>query len=100
WLPRPGDKPALDRLLKHHPAAAAGIGDLYAAAQDWQRAVAEYGKLVTDQPTDDSLLGKLTAAYQSAGRTRELAGLLAKASAANPKETLLSLRVAALQAWF
>jgi WD40 repeat protein/tetratricopeptide (TPR) repeat protein len=61
-----GDEQALDRLLAHHPAAAAGIGDLYA----------------------------------SAGRTREAVPYLAKASAANPKDTILSLQVAALQAWF
>jgi eukaryotic-like serine/threonine-protein kinase len=38
--------------------------------------------------------------YQSAGRTREAIPHLAKASAANPNDTLLSLKVAALQAWF
>jgi tetratricopeptide (TPR) repeat protein len=95
-----GDKKALDTLVKHHPKAAFGIGDLYAAAGDWERAMAEYRKFVTDQPTDDSLLTRLATAYQSAGRTRELVPLLAKASAANPKDTLLSLRVAAFQAWF
>src|SRR5205823_7412796 len=83
-----------------HPAAAAGIGDVYAAAQDWERAIAQYRKLVTDQPADGALLTKLAAAYQSAGRTREAVPHLAKASAANPKDTLLSLKVAALQAWF
>jgi WD40 repeat protein len=61
-----GDQPALDKLLKHHPAATAGIGDLYA----------------------------------STGRTREAVPYLATASAANPNDTLLSLKVAALQAWF
>jgi tetratricopeptide (TPR) repeat protein len=60
------DRPARDALLKRHPAAAAGIGDLYAASQDWGRAIAEYSK----------------------------------ASAANPKDTALALRVAVLQAWF
>ena len=45
-----GDRQALDKLLKHHPAAAAGVGDLYAAAQDWERAIAEYRKAITDQP--------------------------------------------------
>jgi WD40 repeat protein/tetratricopeptide (TPR) repeat protein len=61
-----GDQSALDKLLEHHPAAIAGIGDL----------------------------------YQSAGRTREAVSYLVKASAANPKDTSLSLMVAALQAWF
>jgi len=35
-----------------------------------------------------------------AGHTREAVPFLAKASAVNPKDTILSLKVAALQAWF
>jgi WD40 repeat protein/tetratricopeptide (TPR) repeat protein len=97
---RLGDQRALDTLVKHHPEAASGIGDLYAASQDWERAIAEYRKLVTDQRADVALLPKLAFAYQSAGRMREAVPFLAKASAANPKDTLLSLKVAALQAWF
>ena len=31
-----GDTQALDRLLEHKPQAAAGIGDLYASAEDWE----------------------------------------------------------------
>jgi tetratricopeptide (TPR) repeat protein len=95
-----GDQPALGRLLKRHPAAAAGIGDLYAAAQDYERAIAEYRKVITDEPADRDLLIKLATAYQAAGRTREAIPHLAKASAADPKDTLLSLKLAALQAWF
>jgi tetratricopeptide (TPR) repeat protein len=95
-----GDRQALERLLEHHPGAAAGIGDLYAAVQDWQRAIVEYSKGLTAQPADRGLLAKLAAAYQSAGRTREAVPHLARASAVNPKDTLLSLQVAALQAWF
>jgi len=45
-------------------------------------------------------LTKLDTAYQSAGRTREGIPYLAKASAANPKDSVLSLKVAALQVWF
>jgi tetratricopeptide (TPR) repeat protein len=95
-----GDQQALDKLLKHHPAAAVAIGALYAATQDWERAIAEYRKAITDQPTDDALLTKLAKAYQSAGRTREAVPLLATVSSANPSATLLFLQVAALQAWF
>ena len=47
-----GDRQALDTLLKHHRQAAVGIGDLYAAEKDWERAIAEYRKAVTDQPAD------------------------------------------------
>jgi WD40 repeat protein/serine/threonine protein kinase/tetratricopeptide (TPR) repeat protein len=95
-----GDQLALYKLVKHHPKAAAGIGDLYAAAHDWERAIAEYRKVLTDQRADVALLTKLATAYQLAGRTREAIPHLAQASAAHPKDTLLSLKVAALQAWF
>jgi serine/threonine-protein kinase len=66
----------------------------------WERAIADYRKLVSDEPTNSALATKLAAVYQSVGRTREAVPLLATASAANPKDTLLSLKVAALQAWF
>ena len=95
-----GDKQALASLLQQHPAAAAGIGAVYAAAQDWQQAIAEYSKAVTNQPADVALLTKLAAAYQSAGRTREAVPHLANVYAASPQDTLLALKVAALQAWF
>jgi formylglycine-generating enzyme required for sulfatase activity len=47
-----GDQPALAKLLKHHPAAAAGIGDVYASQQDWTRALAEYNKVITSGSKD------------------------------------------------
>ncbi len=94
------DQQALDRLLKQHPAAAVGLGDLYTAAQDWERAIAEYRKGLPDQPADTALLTKLATAYQSAGRTREAVPHLATLSAANPRDSLLYLKVAGLQAWF
>jgi tetratricopeptide (TPR) repeat protein len=94
------DRQALDRLPKRHPAAAVGIGDMYAAFQEWERAIAEYSKVITDQPADVAVLIKLATAYAGAGRTREAVPLLAKASAANPNETIRSLELAALQAWF
>jgi tetratricopeptide (TPR) repeat protein len=95
-----GDQQALDKLLERHRAAAVGIGDLCAADQDWERAITEYRKLITDRPADGNLLAKLARAYQSAGRTREAVSYLVTASAANPADTVLSLKVAALQAWF
>jgi hypothetical protein len=51
-------------------------------------------------PAENALLTRPAAAYQSSGRTREAVPLLAQASAASPKDTCLSLKVAALQAWF
>ncbi len=95
-----GDQQALDELLEHRPEAAAGVGDLYAALGDWERAIAEYRKRLTDQRADVAFLTKLATACQSGGRTREAVPYLAKTSAADPSDTLLFVRVAALQAWF
>src|SRR5205814_1407535 len=77
------------------------VADLYAARQDWERAIAEYHKLVADPPANGFLATKLALAYQGAGRTREGVAYLAKAFAANPRGNLRPARdVAALQAWF
>jgi WD40 repeat protein/tetratricopeptide (TPR) repeat protein len=97
---RLGDQQALATLVKQHPEAAWGVGDLYAASQNWERAIAEYRKLITDERADVALLTRLATAYQVTGRTREAIPNLAKASAANPKDTILALEVAARQAWF
>jgi WD40 repeat protein len=86
------DQQALATLLKQHPAATAGIGDLYAANQDWQRAIAEYRKAATDQPDDANLLAKRVTAYlslaQSANEARQFAAsarALAEALQVDPK---------------
>jgi hypothetical protein len=60
----------------------------------------ERSKRVIDQQTDAAVLTKLATTYQSAGRTREAIPVLAKVSATVPTDTLLALKVAALQAWF
>ena len=51
-------------------------------------------------PSDVGLLTRLGNASQAAGHTREALLLFERASADDPKDTVLSLRVAALQAWF
>jgi tetratricopeptide (TPR) repeat protein len=79
---------------------AGGIADSYAAAHDWERAIAAYRKLLADEPADIALLTKLITAYESAGRTREAVPYLAKLSAADPNDTELWIEVAARQAWF
>jgi WD40 repeat protein/tetratricopeptide (TPR) repeat protein len=94
-----GDRQAQGRLLKLHPGAAVGIGDLYAAGRDWERAIAEYRKAITGTIVDDSLLAKLVTAYGSAGRVREAVQQLTTLSSANPQDTKLFMRVAVLQAW-
>src|SRR5262249_17992577 len=83
-----------------HPAASAGIGDLHAAAQNWERAIPEYRQGIAHRPADAALLTKLAAAYQSAGRTREAVPHLATPSSAHPRDTALALGRAARQAWF
>jgi tetratricopeptide (TPR) repeat protein len=95
-----GDPQALERLLKHHPAAGLGVADMHAAAQNWKQAVAEYHQLLKHSPADAASLTKLAAAYQGGGRTRDALPHLEKAWAASPKDTLLSQRIAALHAWF
>jgi tetratricopeptide (TPR) repeat protein len=72
----------------------------------WAKLAAAY-HVLGDQQALDSLLkhhpeasSRIADVYRAAGRTREAIPHLAKASAANPNDTLLSLKVAALQAWF
>jgi len=62
-----GDQQAVDKLLKQHPAAAAAISDLYVAAEDWERAIAEYRKAITDQPADGALSAKLALSHNNLG---------------------------------
>ncbi len=95
-----GEQPAFEELVKQHPAAATIVGDLYAAVQNWERAIIEYTKALTNQPNDGALLLKLAEAYHSTGRTRDGLPYLVRVSIANPQDTILSLDVAALQAWF
>ena len=95
-----GDPQALGKLLEQHPKAAAGIAELYAAAGDWDHAITEFRKVLASQPADGALLTRFGEIHLAAGRTREAIPLLAKASAAIPENTILSLKVAALQAWF
>ena len=70
-----GDQPALERLakaleklVKHHPATAVVIADLYAADRDWERAIAEYSKHITGQTADANLLAKRAKAYEATER--------------------------------
>jgi Flp pilus assembly protein TadD len=95
-----GDQQAVDRVVRLHPAAVSDMGDLYAAMQEWDAAIAVHRNALTNRPSDPALLATLAMTYQAAGRTREAVPLLAAASSANPKDTLLTLQVAALQAWF
>lgn len=59
-----GDQQALDKLIARHPEATAGIGDLYALQQDWNRAIAEYDKAITPQTTDANLFAARAIAHR------------------------------------
>src|SRR5262249_18011135 len=59
-----GDRPARERLLKHHPAAASSLGDLFAAEDNWEQAVAAYSKAITPQTKDAELFAKRAEAYE------------------------------------
>ncbi len=58
------DQPALDRLLKRYPKAASGIGDVYAAREDWKRALAEYDKAITPECSDANLFAARAGAHE------------------------------------
>ncbi len=57
-------------------------------------------KLGPDHPDTLRSMNNLVSSYLAAGRVREALPLLEELSAANPKDTMLSMKVAALQAWF
>jgi tetratricopeptide (TPR) repeat protein len=63
-----GDDQAVDEVVRRYPEAAAGIGDVYASAHDWDRAISEYSKYITDQTADGSVLAKRAMAYDATAR--------------------------------
>ena len=63
-----GDEGAVEKLLQLHPAAAAGIGELYAADENWVRAIAAYSQVITAETTDAALLIKRAEAYAAAAQ--------------------------------
>ncbi len=83
--------------LARHLAAR---GNASAAKTAAAKACALFAEKLAKEPESTALAVDLFAAYQLAGRTREAIPYLAKAASGDPKATLLSLKVAALQAWF
>jgi tetratricopeptide (TPR) repeat protein len=59
-----GDQAVLAKLLERHPAAAAGVGGLFAENQDWERALAEYNKAITQETRDARLFAARAEAHQ------------------------------------
>ena len=68
------------------------------AARTKARAVFE--EKLANQPENSAWATELADIYQEAGRTREAVPYLARVSAADPRNTRLSRKVAALHAWF
>ena len=52
------DVSAVERVLKEHPGAASGVGDLFAASQDWEQAITWYNKAITPDARDADLFAK------------------------------------------
>jgi tetratricopeptide (TPR) repeat protein len=92
----PDDALIQAELARH--LTAAGNAALAESARAKARALFE--DELAKEPTNAALAADLFSAYQSAGRTREAVPHLAKASAAHPEDARLSLKVAALEAWF
>jgi WD40 repeat protein len=78
--------------------AASGLVSLANATRTKARRL--FQKKLAKEPENSAAALELAQLLLDAGRTREAVPYLAKASAASPHDTLLSLRVAAFQAWF
>ena len=55
---------SLDKLVERHPGSTAAIGDLFAADQEWQRAIEIYSRAITAETTDTDLLSKRALAWE------------------------------------
>ncbi len=90
---RAADDALFQAELAQHFAAR---GNAPAANAARARVCALFAEKLAQEPENTALAADLLLAY---GRTREAVPYLAKAAAANPNDPLLSLKVAALQAW-
>jgi WD40 repeat protein/tetratricopeptide (TPR) repeat protein len=62
-----GDRAALDRLLERHTTATAGIGDLNALDEDWDRALTQYNKAITPKCTDARVFAARAQVHEKLG---------------------------------
>lgn len=58
-----GQRERLQELIELVPRSATGVGDLYAARQDWERAIAGYSRGISAEKATTELLEKRAAAY-------------------------------------
>ena len=93
-----GDQPA-DSLLKAHPAAVAGIGDLYAVDKKWDRAVAEYTKAITPETTFAKLLAKRARSVREAQAMDLAVADWTRASQQQPDVAFERFKPAAAGSW-
>jgi serine/threonine protein kinase/tetratricopeptide (TPR) repeat protein len=70
------------------------------AEAEYREAVAIQQKLADDNPSITDFQNHLANTLLHLGRTREAVAPLVAASSANPNDTFLAMKVAALQAWF
>ncbi len=103
WSRATSGNPDGAKLLGEFARRLAAGGQVPLAKTQFEKSQALYQRMLEADPENYLVaaeLSQLFLAYQSAGRTREAVPYLAKASAADPSDTLLSLKVAALQAWY
>ena len=94
-----GEQPALDKLLEQHPEVVAGIGDLYAMIEDWDRAIAEYNKLITSETRDATLLAKRATAHEKLQKWDMATADWALASQQQPDVAFKNLRSDSAPSW-
>jgi len=94
-----GNQAALDSLLKAHPEAVVGIGDLYAADKNWERAVAEYTRAITPETKDAKLLAKRAEAYEKLKQWDLAAADWTRASQQQPDVAFQRFKPAGAGSW-
>jgi tetratricopeptide (TPR) repeat protein len=76
----------LERALTLRPTAVTvtTLGDLYAEEQQWEPAIAQYSKHITDQNADTELLVKRATAYEATGAWELAAADMLRAASQQP----------------
>ena len=80
-----GDQPAIDKLAERRPQAAAAIGDLFAADEEWERSIEIYSRAISKQTTDALLLSKRARAYEALKNWDGAAADWSRATTGNPE---------------
>jgi hypothetical protein len=94
-----GDRSALDKLLERHSTSASFKGDLRAASQDWQGAVAEYTTAITPETKDAKLLARRAEAYEKLKQWDLAVADWTRASQQQPDVAFERFKPAGAQSW-